>query len=143
MTVSMVFDGAVSGATRAWLRGEGLVVLLLSIVLYWNLGGRWGLFLVLLLIPDLSMLGYLVDPRVGKLSYNVVHSYVLPLGLAVAAIATHSVRLLPLVCIWTAHIGMDRVLGYGLKTSDKFGDTHLGILGKRTKITGNPSLIEK
>ncbi len=143
MTVSMVFDGAVSGATRDWLRGEGLVVLLLSILLYWNLGGRWGLFLVLLLIPDLSMLGYLVDPRVGKLSYNVVHSYVLPLGLAVAAIATHSVRLLPLVCIWTAHIGIDRVLGYGLKTSDKFGDTHLGILGKRTRITENSSLIEK
>ncbi|MDR5728077.1 MAG: DUF4260 family protein [Terriglobia bacterium] len=130
MTVSMVFDGAVSGTTRAWLRGEGLLVLLLSVLLYWNLGARWWLFLVLLLLPDLSMLGYLVDSRAGKLSYNIVHSYVLPLGLAVAAIATHSVRLLPLVCIWTAHIGMDRVLGYGLKTSGMFGDTHLGVLGK-------------
>jgi hypothetical protein len=30
--------------------------------------------------------------------------------------------------IWLAHIGMDRMLGYGLKYSGGFKDTHLGRL---------------
>ncbi|MGO8717778.1 MAG: DUF4260 domain-containing protein [Acidobacteriaceae bacterium] len=135
MKISVAASGAVSGATRVWLRTEGLVVLALSVLLYWNFGARWWLFAALLLVPDLSMLGYVVGRRVGRLSYNIVHSYVLPLGVAIAAIATHSVRLLPLICIWTAHIGLDRLLGYGLKVSDRFGDTHLGKLGKRQEIS--------
>jgi hypothetical protein len=135
MKTSVASDGAISGAARTWLRAEGLAVLVFSVLLYWNLSARWWLFVLLLLVPDLSMLGYAVNPRVGRLSYNIVHSYVLPLGLAVAAIATRSIRLLPLVCIWTAHIGMDRFLGYGLKVSDMFGDTYLGKLGKREKMS--------
>jgi hypothetical protein len=133
MKISAASDGAISGSTRTWLRADGLAVLVFSVLLYWNFGARWWLFAVLFLVPDLSMLGYTVSPRIGRLSYNIVHSYVLPLSVATAAIATHSVRLLPLVCIWTAHIGMDRFLGYGLKVSDMFGDTHLGRLGKREK----------
>ena len=31
--------------------------------------------------------------------------------------------------IWTAHIGIDRALGYGLKYATAFGDTHLGQKG--------------
>jgi hypothetical protein len=135
MKTSVASDGAVSGAARTWLRAEGLAALVFSVLLYWNFGARWWLFVVLLLVPDLSMLGYAVNPRVGRLSYNIVHSYVLPLGVAMAATAAHNVRLLPLVCIWTAHIGMDRFLGYGLKVSDRFGDTHLGRLGKREKMS--------
>jgi hypothetical protein len=135
MKTSLASGGAVSGAARTWLRAEGLAVLMFSILLYWNFGARWWLFVLLLLVPDLSMLGYAVNPRVGRLSYNIVHSYVLPLCVAIATIVTHSVRLLPLVCIWTAHIGMDRLLGYGLKVSDMFGDTHLGRLGKREKMS--------
>jgi hypothetical protein len=134
MKISVASDGAVSGAVRTWLRAEGLAVLVFSIVLYWNLGARWWLFAALLLVPDVSMLGYVASPRIGRISYNIVHSYVLPLSVAIAAIAMHSVRVLPFVCIWTAHVGMDRALGYGLKTSDRFGDTHLGTLGKKRKM---------
>lgn len=134
MNISVASDGAVSGVTRTWLRAEGLAVLVFSIALYWESGGRWWLFVALLLVPDASMLSYAVNPRVGRISYNVVHSYVLPLSVAIFAIAMHSVRVLPFVCIWTAHIGMDRSLGYGLKTSDRFGDTHLGRLGKKENM---------
>ena len=134
MEISMKSEDAVSGATRMWLRAEGLAVLVFSILLYWKFGERWWLFPLLLLVPDLSMLGYLVNSRVGKISYNIVHSYVLPLSFAIAAMATHSLRLLPLICIWTAHIGMDRFFGYGLKASDVFGDTHLGRLGKKETV---------
>ena len=135
MKTSVVSDGAIFGAARTWLRAEGLAVLVFSIVLYWSFSARWWLFVLLLLVPDLSMLGYAVSPRAGRLSYNIVHSYVLPVSIAIAAIATHGVRLLPLVCIWTAHIGMDRFLGYGLKVSNMFGDTHLGRPGRREKMS--------
>jgi hypothetical protein len=135
MKISVASDGAVSGAARTWLRVEGLAVLVFSIVLYWNSGARWWLFGVLLLVPDLSMLGYALSSTAGRISYNIVHSYTLPLSVAIAAIVMHSVRVPPFVCIWTAHIGIDRLLGYGLKTSNRFGDTHLGILGKKKNMT--------
>lgn len=35
---------------------------------------------------------------------------------------------LSLCLIWLAHIGMDRMLGYGLKYPTDFKDTHLGRL---------------
>jgi hypothetical protein len=38
---------------------------------------------------------------------------------------------LPIALIWANHIGVDRLMGYGLKYSDGFGWTHLGRLGKR------------
>ena len=43
----------------------------------------------------------------------------------------HVPVLLPPALIWINHIGVDRLLGYGLKYSDGFGWTHLGRLGKR------------
>ncbi len=108
---------------RGWLRAEGLAVLTGSLWLYGQTGWSWGLFAGLLLIPDVAMLPYLINARWGAVSYNVAHSYLLPLGLALAF-----PPLLPYWCIWTAHIGMDRMLGYGLKYPSGFGDTHLGTL---------------
>lgn len=123
-------NGAVDGAVRIWLRAEGLAVLALSILLYWHSGSRWRIFLVLLLTPDLSMVPYLLSPRVGGVCYNIVHSYFLPASIAVLAILLNQLSALPFVCIWTAHIGLDRFLGFGLKYST-FGETHLGILASR------------
>lgn len=41
---------------------------------------------------------------------------------------------LPLVtglgALWLAHSGFDRLLGYGLKSSEAFSVTHLGRIGK-------------
>jgi len=33
--------------------------------------------------------------------------------------------------ILTAHIGLDRALGYGLKYSTAFGHSHIGRIGRR------------
>ena len=82
-------------------------------------------------MPDVAFLGYLVGPRVGAAAYNTTHSYVGPMivaALAFAGILPTSV--LGYVLIWTAHIGVDRALGYGLKYPTAFGHTHLGWLGK-------------
>ncbi len=130
MTAPVLDEGVASGAVRVWLRTEGLVTLALSLLAYRQLGAKWWILAVLFLTPDLSILGYLVSARIGSILYNVVHSYVLPLSLAVVAIAAHRTSLLWLTCIWTAHIGLDRVLGFGLKYPVAFGKTHLGAMGK-------------
>lgn len=111
---------------RLLLHAEGLAALLLSIFLYARLGASGWLFLLLLLVPDAAMLGYLLNPRFGAILYNLVHTYVLPLGLgAIALLADWSLGL-ALALIWLAHIGMDRTIGYGLKYPSAFKETHLG-----------------
>ncbi|MEX2582947.1 MAG: DUF4260 domain-containing protein [Gemmatimonadota bacterium] len=109
-----------------WLRLEGLVVLVVSVAAYAAMDGGWLLFAVLLLAPDASMLGYLRDPWLGAVSYNVGHTYLAPAALAAAGWVTGSSFPLQLALIWTAHIGLDRMLGFGLKRATGFGDTHLG-----------------
>jgi hypothetical protein len=113
-----------------WLRCEGLAAVALSGYLYSQTGASWWLFAALWLVPDLSMLGYLASSRVGARCYNFVHSYVVPTALACAALMLHRSALLPFSLIWFNHIGADRLLGYGLKYPNAFGDTHLGRLSK-------------
>jgi hypothetical protein len=107
------------------LRGEGATVLLATIVLYFWRGGPWWLLLVLFGAPDLSMLGYLAGNRRGAIGYNIGHSYVLPLTLALFGAIARQRLALRLALIWGAHIGFDRMLGIGLKYPTAFMDTHL------------------
>ncbi len=114
------------------LRLEGLAAAAISAVLYSRTGVSWWLFAALWLAPDLSMLGYLGgSPCRGARVYNAFHSYVLPGILALAAIALHKPILMAIALIWVNHIGVDRLLGYGLKYADGFGFTHLGTIGKK------------
>lgn len=119
------------------LRLEGLAVAAVSAALYAHTGANWWLFAALWLAPDLSMLGYLVSPCWGARCYNGVHTYVLPAVLGLSAFMLHANGLLPVALIWANHIGVDRLLGYGLKYRDGFGFTHLGRLGsaKRPVVT--------
>jgi hypothetical protein len=123
-------SGAVVGSVRTYLKLENLAVFILSVLLYANTGHKWWIFFALFLVPDLSMIPYLANPRAGAISYNLVHNYALPLAIAAACIGLHRNEFLPYLLIWTAHIGIDRFLGYGLKYPDAFGRTHLGTLGR-------------
>jgi hypothetical protein len=87
------------------------------------------MFALLFLLPDLSMLGYLVSRHVGAACYNAGHSYLGPAALAALGAALNVHVLLCFACIWAAHVGFDRLLGYGLKYGTRFGDTHLGLRG--------------
>jgi hypothetical protein len=122
---------AVQGSVRSLLRLEGLAVAGLTFVLYARTGASWWLFAALWLVPDLSMLGYLYRPCWGARIYNAAHTYVLPSVLALFASVSRDATLLPIALIWINHIGIDRLLGYGLKYSNGFGWTHLGRLGKQ------------
>ena len=123
--------GFASGLVRATLRVEGAAAFATAVALYAHAGFSWPLFALLFLAPDLSMLGYLIGARAGAAAYNVVHTYALPLPLAVAGLLAHEPALLAVALIWVAHIGLDRALGFGLKYPSAFGDTHLGRVGRR------------
>lgn len=104
---------------------EGGVVLVASLILYAYAGGSWLLFAILILAPDLSALGYLAGPRTGSYVYNVVHTYLLPAVLAFYGFLGSNPLALQLALIWIAHIGADRLVGFGLKYPSAFKDTHL------------------
>src|ERR1700730_11660889 len=111
------------------LRIEGLALLVVGLVLYARLGSSWILFAVLILAPDLSMLGYLGGPRSGATTYNLVHLYLWPAVLGVAGLLMANPTALSVALIWSSHISGDRALGYGLKLPTAFTDTHLGRIG--------------
>lgn len=123
-------QGAVSGAQRAILRLEGAVVLAASAIGYAHAEPRWALFAGLFLVPDLSMLGYLAGRRVGATAYNAGHSYLAPALLAGLGVLLSQPLAWSVALIWVAHIGFDRMLGYGLKSAEGFGHTHLSRVGK-------------
>lgn len=110
---------------RTFLRVEGLVALGLALGGYFALDGPVWLLVVLALAPDLSMLGYLGGPRRGSLSYNVVHTYTLPIVIGTAGFWLDARLVLLGALIWAGHIGADRLFGYGLKYETGFTDTHL------------------
>jgi hypothetical protein len=113
------------GKPALLLRIEGGLDLALSLIFYQAIHANWLLFVVLLLVPDLAMLGYLRTVRLGTICYNLVHSLTVPFLLIAYAYLTRSLCLLPYGLIWTAHIGLDRMLGFGLKYPSGFRDTHL------------------
>ena len=122
---------AVPAATvRGWLRLEGAAAFVAGLVLYGWAGGSWLVVLPLLLVPDLSAIGYLRGPRLGAFTYNVVHNWALGLGVLGLAVAIDSVPLAIAGAVLIAHVGMDRAVGYGLKLSTSFHDTHLGRMGR-------------
>ncbi|HEY7282947.1 MAG TPA: DUF4260 domain-containing protein [Actinomycetota bacterium] len=126
-------DGIVRGLPLVLLRTEGAVLLALSILLYAKFGGSWILFVVLLLAPDLGALGYLRNTRVGGFTYDIVHTYLPPGVLAAIGVLAGNNLCLSVALVWFGHIGMDRLVGYGLKYPDAFKHTHLGWMGGRSK----------
>ena len=124
---------ALPPAVRYILRLEGLAIAAVTAVLYARTGASWWLFAALWLAPDLSMLGYLISPCRGARVYNAFHTYTLPITLGLSAWLLHANAVVPFALIWANHIAVDRLLGYGLKFSNGFGWTHLGIKGRVEK----------
>jgi hypothetical protein len=136
-------EGVVRGAPKALLRIEGAAVLAAAVGLYAWRGDGWMLFSILFLAPDVAMLGYLAGRGWGAAVYNAGHSYVLPLALAFAGEALSAPLPLALGLIWIAHIGFDRMLGYGLKYPDGFGHSHLGAVGARPRRRTDAALARR
>jgi hypothetical protein len=121
---------AVQGAPRALLRLEGAALLAAAVGAYANFHGSWLLFAMLFLAPDLSFVAYAASALAGALAYNALHTTLAPLALLGFAFALDQPLARDVALIWIAHVGFDRAMGYGLKYSTAFGDTHLGRIGR-------------
>ena len=122
--------GMTTGAVRTWLRLEGLAAFAVGAALFGASGGNWLFLIPLLLLPDISAIGYVASPRIGTFTYNLLHNWVpgiLTLGIGIW-LASPTVILAAAVLI--AHVGIDRAVGYGLKLPSSFHDTHLGRMGR-------------
>lgn len=122
--------GAVTGAVRFWLRMEGIAALLTGAAVYLGLGGQVLWLIPLLLVVDVSMVGYIAGPRPGAVAYNIAHNWATGLFVLAVGWALTSSPLLLAGAILIAHVGMDRFAGYGMKYPTAFKDTHLGRLGR-------------
>jgi hypothetical protein len=99
----------------------------LSIFLfYYQLDYAWWLFWVLLLLPDIGMLGYLINTKVGAITYNFLHHKAVSIILYCSGFCFQNSALMLSGLILFGHSSMDRIFGYGLKYQDAFKHTHLG-----------------
>ncbi len=118
----------VTGRPLAWLRVEGLAVAVAALVGFASTGKPWWLVPALFLVPDLSALGYLAGRRVGAWTYNLAHTAPLPLALLAGA-GWHISAFTVAGAVGLCHLGVDRVLKYGVKYDHNAGMTHLGVNG--------------
>ncbi|KAF2334479.1 DUF4260 domain-containing protein [Flavobacterium daemonense] len=112
------------------LKLEEIALFILGIFLFNRLEYQWWWFLVLILTPDLSMIGYAFGNKAGALLYNIFHHK----GVAVLIYLLgyyfniESIQLAGIILF--SHSAMDRIFGYGLKYEKGFKYTHLGEIGK-------------
>lgn len=126
VTASIAAAGTVTGTVALTLRAEAASVLAGALLAYRFFDGHWGLFALLFLVPDVGMLGYFVGPRAGAWCYNLAHTYLAPVLLALTGLAFGIDTFAGPALVWAAHIAFDRLVGYGLKYPSAFGATHLG-----------------
>ena len=111
------------------LRSEALAAFLAGVGLWLMNGGSIVWLVPVLLLPDVSMLGYVAGSRFGAITYNLVHNWTLALAVLAAGWWLKWDPVLLAGAVVLAHVGMDRTLGYGLKFSTDFRNTHLGRIG--------------
>ena len=103
-----------------------------SIYLFTWTDYAWWLYPALFLVPDISMLGYLVNNRIGAISYNLFHHKGIAIVLLLYGVWDGPDWMFLSGIILLGHASFDRILGYGLKYGDSFHHTHLGMIGKKS-----------
>ncbi len=134
------------------LRLEELAQFLVCVFALYVLDVSWWVYILLVIGPDIAMLGYLVDTRAGAIAYNVLHHkglavLFIAIGLSLGWTINLTLSIVLFGQIWVVagiilygHASMDRIFGYGLKFGDNFHRTHLGWIGGK-KVEGGESKI--
>ena len=117
------------------LRLEEAAMFAASILVFPMLQISWWWFAACILLPDVSMFGYLINPKIGAYAYNFAHHKAVAILAGVSGIALHNPVLSFIGLILFAHASMDRIFGYGLKYEEGFTFTHLGVIGKRNPVS--------
>lgn len=111
------------------LKLEELAQLILAIILFNQLEYAWWIFIACILLPDLSMIGYLFNTKIGACIYNIFHHKLTGIAILSLGLWFNNSPLTLAGIILLAHSAMDRIFGYGLKFDDSFKNTHLGKIG--------------
>ena len=89
----------------------------------------WWAWILIFLLPDLGMIGYLMDPAVGGITYDLLHHKLIAIVIIGAGWYMGIPYLTIAGLVLYGHSSMDRMMGYGLKYLDAFKHTHLGMIG--------------
>ena len=112
------------------LRLEEAFTLALAVYLNTYLPYDWWLYWALFLAPDIGMIGYIINSRIGALTYNLLHHKGIAIALYLAGLYFQQEALQFTGLLLLGHSAFDRIMGYGLKYPDNFHNTHLGWIGK-------------
>ncbi|EHQ77254.1 hypothetical protein SEVCU057_0977, partial [Staphylococcus epidermidis VCU057] len=96
---------------RSVIKLENTFIFIITIAVYVKLEFSIWLFLLLLLVPDIFMLGYVINRKTGSYVYNIGHTYITPIIIALLYLYIDERLLLQISLIWLAHISIDRTLG--------------------------------
>ena len=111
------------------LEALGLLSIAIFGLYFQPLQFSWWVWILLFLSPDLGMIGYLINTKIGAITYNLVHHQFIGAAVLAFGYFTSNTYLILAGLIILGHSSFDRVLGYGLKFPDNFKHTHLGWIG--------------
>lgn len=109
------------------IRLENLCVAVIGLLIYAHYCLDWLYFFYFILLPDLSIIAYVINNRIGALSYNLGHNYIIPSSVLILYFIFNQPILLSIGLIWVIHIALDRAMGFGLKYNSHFKATHLNL----------------
>src|SRR5690625_2075263 len=110
---------------KKWVHLEGLIIFVFMMYFYSLHDFNWWIFFLFLLVPDISMVAYIINNRMGAMIYNIVHTYTMSIPILLLGLIMENNFFIMSGIIWSAHIGIDRLFGYGLKYKTAFQDSHL------------------
>lgn len=113
------------------IRLEEAAMLGLSIYVLGLLHAEWWWYLILFIVPDSSLLGYLGGNKAGAACYNLFHHKGVAIAFFMAGLLFPDLLIQGIGIVLFGHSSMDRMFGYGLKTNEGFKYTHLGLIGKK------------
>jgi hypothetical protein len=119
------------------IRIEEALLFLIPLYMAHDVPLAWWWFAVLFFTPDFGILGYAANPKVGAWIYNILHHRGVAVVVFFAGLHLHSPWLQLYGLVMISHASFDRVFGYGLKYTDSFRHTHLGMIG-RDPATASP-----
>jgi len=125
-----IIDSSKINNMKNLIKLEEFGILVVSIFMLFKLNFHlsWWLYIILFLSPDIGMIGYLINTKVGAYTYNFFHHKAIASTLLILGVILPNDYILFAGLIIFAHSSFDRVLGYGLKYSDSFKHTNVGYM---------------
>ncbi len=115
------------------LKLEQTALFLFSTILFSEISDLpWYFYAALFFVPDVSFIAYAINSKIGAVFYNLLHHQGIWIMVAVLGFYAELEWLLGLGIVFIGHAAFDRLFDYGLKYSDSFKHTHLGVIGKNS-----------